>query len=123
MRLDHLLSKEHWHQGSQEAGVYSLFLGHPFSGSGASDCGTLTIRPGTRLIELVLLILFGGEAWNVSEGRGKGRGALLGPEESGRLSFGGGGSVFLGHYYTGIFADLGVAVWLGPVFTKPLVGS
>jgi hypothetical protein len=31
------------------------------------------------------------------------------------------GSVFLGHYYTGIFADLGVAVWLGPALTKLLV--
>ena len=53
-------------------------------------------------------------------GRVNRRGALLGPEESGRLSSEN-GSVFLGHYYTGIFADLGVAVWLGPVFTKPLV--
>ena len=36
------------------------------------------------------------------------------------------GLVFLGHYYIDcwIFADLGVGVgvWLGPAFTKPLVG-
>ena len=31
------------------------------------------------------------------------------------------GLVFLGHYYTGIFADLGLAVWLGPALTKLLV--
>ena len=55
----------------------------------------------------------------------KGRGALLGPEESGRILFGEDGLVFLGHYYINcwIFADLrvGVDVWLGPALTKLLV--
>jgi hypothetical protein len=64
--------------------VYSSLPGRSFLGDGASDCGTLTIRPGTLQSELVLLIPFGDEAWNVSDGWGMGRGALLGPEESGQ---------------------------------------
>jgi hypothetical protein len=36
----------------------------------------------------------------------KGRGALLGPEESGQLSCWRDGLVFLGRFHTGIFADL-----------------
>jgi len=51
---------------------------------------------------------------------GKGRGALLGPEESGHGSsdswIG-----FSGSLLHRIFADLGVAVWLGPALTKLLV--
>jgi hypothetical protein len=48
--------------------VYSSLPGRSFLGDGASDCGTLTIRPGTLQNELVLLIPFGDEAWNVSDG-------------------------------------------------------
>ncbi|GAB2617200.1 hypothetical protein GCM10027269_86920 [Kribbella endophytica] len=51
----------------------------------------------------------------------KGRGALLGPEESGQLSCWRDGLVFLGRFHTGIFADSGVGVWLGPALTKLLV--
>ena len=81
MRLDHILSKEHW-QPSPVKGVvvYSSLPGRSFLGDGASDCGTLTIRPGSLLIELVLPA----RVWNVSEVWVMGRGALLGPEESGR---------------------------------------
>jgi hypothetical protein len=43
--------------------VYSSLLERSSRGDGASDCGTLTIRPGSWLILLVLP--FG--VWNVGE--------------------------------------------------------
>ena len=68
MRLDHLLSKEHWQLTTRKGvTVYSSFPGHPFLGDGASDCGTLTIRHAARLRDLVLRLSFGMGAWNESK--------------------------------------------------------
>jgi hypothetical protein len=61
--------------------VYSSFPGRSFLGGGASDCGTLTIRCAARSLVLVLLNLLGVERGGGGVNR---RGALLGPEESGR---------------------------------------
>ena len=75
------------------------------------------------MIELVLHFFSEG-AWNAESMRVKGRGALLGPEESGPAHWTvmswGLELVFLGHSHTGWFWCGG---WLGPALTKRLVGS
>ena len=54
-----------------------------FSGSDASECGTLTIRRAAKLRNLVLRTLLVGVSVERERGGVDRRGALLGPEESG----------------------------------------
>ena len=85
MRLDHLLSKEHFGDQRPARGlvVYSSFLRRSFWGDGASDCGTLTIRFGSLPGPASTAAALRGGGVEGGCGGGMNRGALLGPEESG----------------------------------------
>jgi hypothetical protein len=91
-----------------------------FRGDGASDCGTLTIRrasAGDQASTTEALRSPGVEREVVGVDR---RGALLGPEESGRPGSVRVGPVFLGHEATSLTDLCGSGRdggWLGPTFT------